>query len=124
MRRSRSHSTGMFIQRLSAAASDGLRPAISFMRSKNSRGKMCGKMSSRCSGCLAVFLLLAFLLILDSCHVGQLAPACGFGADDPPERLPRQRLSDFLADVDDPPAVLGERRALRQFPPQPLHRLG
>src|SRR5262245_66684064 len=99
MRWSRSHSTGMCIQRLSAAASDGLRPAISFIFSKNSCGKMCGKMSSRCSGCLAVFaavfvaaffLLLGFLLILHSCHVGQLAPACGLVADGPPESLPCQ----------------------------------
>src|SRR5689334_18256370 len=58
-----SHSTGMCIQRLSAAASDGLRPAISFIFSKNACGKMCGKMSRRCSGGLAglrFFISLSF----------------------------------------------------------------
>src|SRR5690242_10372041 len=46
MRRSRSHSTGMCIQRLSAAARPALPSAIFFMRSKYSSGKMWGKMSS------------------------------------------------------------------------------
>src|SRR5690348_17104859 len=46
MRWSRSHSTGMCIQRLSAAARPGLPSAIFFIRSKYSSGKMCGKISS------------------------------------------------------------------------------
>ena len=46
MRLSRSHSTGMCIQRLSCAASDGFPSAICFIRSKYGCGKMCGKMSS------------------------------------------------------------------------------
>src|SRR5262245_972376 len=45
-RASRSHSTGMFSQRLMDAASAGLAPAITRMRSKKGCGKMCGKMSS------------------------------------------------------------------------------
>src|SRR5690348_7570775 len=54
MRASRSHSTGMFSQRLIFAASAGFCSAMPFMRSKNSRGKMCGKMSRRCSDFVAI----------------------------------------------------------------------
>src|SRR3954467_8376266 len=47
-------------------------------------GKMCGKMSSRGSALKAAFLEAGFffaLLIFHSCHVGQLAPACGFRSE-------------------------------------------
>src|SRR5260221_3606745 len=45
-RASRSHSTGMWSQRLICAPSEGLCSAIAFICSKNAGGKMCGKMSS------------------------------------------------------------------------------
>src|SRR6478672_350374 len=123
MRLSRSHSTGMCIQRLSAAASDGLRPAISFIFSKKSCGKMCGKMSRRCSALDDVFFFAFALLIFHSRHVGELAPARGLVADGPPEGLAGERLGDFLPDVDDALAVLRIRADLRQLAPQPLDRL-
>src|SRR6185369_14272795 len=125
MRLSRSHSTGMCIQRLSAAASPGLRAAISFIFSKKSCGKMCGKMSRRCSARDAVFLFdfVFALLIFHSRHVGELAPARGLFADGPPEGLAGKRLGDFLPDIDDALAVLRIRADLRQLAAQPLDRL-
>src|SRR5439155_4537524 len=96
MRFSRSQSTGMCIQRLSCAASAGLRSAICFMRSKYALGKMCGKISS-----LSIYSsCLLGLFVLDACHGCELAPALGFSADHARERLAEERLGDFLPDVD------------------------
>src|SRR3954465_15484469 len=106
MRLSRSQSTGMCIQRLSAAARPGLPSAIFFIRSKNSTGKMCGKMSSLRSGA-AFFIRLSSisyfvrnLFFLHACHRRELAPARRFGAHDARERRAGEWLGDFLSDVD------------------------
>src|SRR2546426_10831998 len=111
MRLSRSHRTGMCIQRLSCAASDGFPSAICFIRSKYGCGKMCGK-------CRA-----SALLFLYSRHGGKLPPARRLGADAAAEGLAEQRLGELLADVDEALAEIGIAGNRRQLARQPLEHL-